>query len=80
MRSMDAVGQLTVVGLLMIFLTIMVLSILMPTVLDATDGMAGNLTDAGLPAESAIVKLIPLFILVTLLSTIALYGAPQIGG
>lgn len=80
MRSMDAVGQLTVVGLLMIFLTIMVLSILMPTVLDATDGMAGNLTDSGLPAESTIVKLIPLFIIVTLLSTIALYGAPQIGG
>lgn len=80
MRSMDAVGQLTVVGLLMIFLTIMVLSILMPTVLDATDSMAGNLTTAGLPAESTIVKLIPLFIIVTLLSTIALYGAPQIGG
>ena len=73
-------GQLTVVGLLMIFLTIMVLSILMPVILDATDDMSGNLTVAGLPAESSIVKLIPLFIIVTLLSTIALYGAPQIGG
>jgi len=77
---MDNHGQLTVVGLLMIFLTIMVLSILMPTILDATEVMSGNLTTAELPAESAIVKLIPLFIIVTLLSTIALYGAPQIGG
>ena len=80
MKSMDTVGQLTVVGLLMIFLTIMVLSILMPTVLDATEDMSGNLTNASLPAEATIVKLIPLFIIVTLLSTIALYGAPQIGG
>lgn len=77
---MDDKGQLTVVGLLMIFLTIMVLSILMPTILDATEDMAGNLTVAGLPAESTIVKLIPMFIIVVLLSTIALYGAPQIGG
>ena len=80
MKTFDISGQLTVVGLLMIFLTIMVLSILMPTVLDATDTMAANLTTAGLTSESVIVKLIPLFIIVTLLSTIALYGAPQIGG
>lgn len=80
MKTFDIKGQLTVVGLLMIFLTIMVLSILMPTVLDATDTMSANLTTAGLTSESAIVKLIPLFIIVTLLSTIALYGAPQIGG
>lgn len=77
---MDNHGQLTVVGLLMIFLTIMVLSILMPTILDATEDMSDNLTAAGLPSESAIVKLIPLFVIITLLSTVALYGAPQIGG
>ena len=80
MKTFDIKGQLPVVGLLMIFLTIMVLSILMPTVLDATDTMSTNLTTAGLTSESVIVKLIPLFIIVTLLSTIALYGAPQIGG
>lgn len=80
MKTFDIKGQLTVVGLLMIFLTIMVMSILMPTILDATDEMSGNLTAAGLPAESTIVKLVPLFLITVLLSTIALYGAPQIGG
>lgn len=71
-------GQLTVVGLLLIFLTIMVLSVLMGTVITAVGTMADNLTTGGYTAEAVMIRLVPLFIIVTLLSTIALYGAPQL--
>lgn len=71
-------AQLTVVGLLLIFLTIMVLSVLMPTVITAVGDMAGNLTAAGYTTEAVMIKLTPLFIIIVLLSTIALYGAPQL--
>jgi len=76
----DRRGQLTVVGLLMIFLTILVLAVLTPAILESVGTISQNLTDDGKPVEAVIVNLVPLFILVTLLSTIALYGSPQIGG
>jgi uncharacterized BrkB/YihY/UPF0761 family membrane protein len=71
-------AQMTVVGLLLIFLTIMVLSVLMPSIITAVGTMAGNLTTGGYISEAIMVKFVPLFIIVTLLSTIALYGAPQL--
>ena len=70
-------GQLTVPGLLMIFLTLMVFKILTPTILTAVTAIEGNLTTALYFEEAALVKLIPLFLLVVLLSSIALYAAPQ---
>jgi len=76
----DRRAQLTVVGLLMIFLTILVLSVLTPSILTAVGTISANLTADDKPVEALIVNLVPLFLLVTLLSTIALYGSPQIGG
>ena len=70
-------GQLTVPGLLMIFLTLMVFKILTPTILTAVTAIEGNLTVGGYVEEANLVALIPLFLLVVLLSSIALYAAPQ---
>lgn len=72
-------AQLTVVGLMLIFLTLMVLGNLMPTIIDTTNTMATNLTTGGYTSEAVIVQLIPLFLIVVFLSTIALYGSPQLG-
>ena len=70
-------AQLTVVGLLMIFLGILVLSIMMPNILLHVGYMATNLTTYGYTSEALLVKLIPLFVLVTLLASIAVYGTTQ---
>ena len=73
----NKVGQITVVGLLMIFLGIVVLSIMMPSILLQVSYMATNLTTYGYTSEALLVKLIPLFILVALLSSIAIYATTQ---
>ena len=70
-------AQITVVGLLMIFLGIVVLSIMMPSILLQVSYMATNLTAYNYASEALLVKLIPLFILVTFLSSIAIYGTTQ---
>ncbi len=70
-------GQMTVVGLLMIFLAVMVLSNLMPTMTDEVTIVKNNLTTAGYPTEATLYNLIPMFIIVVMLSSIALYGGPQ---
>ena len=73
----DNRAQLTVIGLLMIFLTILTASILMPTLLVSVGWISANLTAGGFVAEAIMSNLLPLFILVTLLATISMYGAPQ---
>lgn len=75
--SKNTAAQMTVVGLLMIFLTLMVLSSLMDTVTDSSTNISDNLTAKGYTEEGILTKLIPLFIIVVFLATIALYGAPQ---
>ena len=70
-------AQLTVVGLLMVFLGLMVLSSLMDTIVDTSINTSTNLTADGLTNEALLYRLIPLFIIVVFLATIALYGSPQ---
>lgn len=71
-------GQLTIVGLLMIFLILVVLSILMNDILDTVSSMAANLTAANYPEVALLIQLVPLFIVAVLLATIALYGSPRL--
>lgn len=71
-------GQLTVIGILMIFLSIMVLSALSDTITSTTHNMSDNLTAAGYAEEGMLINLAWLFIIVTLLATIATYGTPQV--
>lgn len=71
------VAQLTVPGLMMVFLGVMILSSLMPTIVDQTIATASDLTNHSLPTESTLFSLVPLFIIVTFLATVALYGSPQ---
>lgn len=70
-------GQMTVVGLLMIFLAVMVLSSLMPTITGEVTNVSSNLTSDGFTTEGTLYNLIPMFIIVVMLSSIALYGGPQ---
>lgn len=70
-------AQMTIVGLLMIFLGFMVLSIIMPTIISNTNTVGANLTAGGYPNESLLYKLIPLFLIGTFIATIAIYGSPQ---
>lgn len=71
-------GQLTIVGLLLMFLVIVVLASLMPTILVYVTTMAANLTSSGFVTSATMVNFIPLFLVVVLLATIAMYGGPQI--
>lgn len=71
-------GQLTIVGLLLMFLVIVVLASLMPTILTHVSTMAGNLTVAGHPTAATMTNFIPLFFVVVVLATIAMYGGPQV--
>ena len=73
----DTAGQMTVVGLLMIFLAVMVLSSLMETITDEVTSVTTNLTADGFTTEGIMYNLIPMFIIVVMLSSIALYGGPQ---
>ncbi len=70
-------GQMTVVGLLMIFLAVMVLSSLMPTITGEVTNVSTNLTGDGFTTEGTLYNMIPMFIIVVMLSSIALYGGPQ---
>ncbi len=70
-------GQMTVVGLLMIFLAVMVLSSLMGTITDEVTNVSANLTSDGFETEGTLYKMIPMFMIVVMLSSIALYGGPQ---
>jgi len=70
-------GQITVVGLLMIFLAVMVLSSLMPTITGETTNVSIALDAASFDTEATLYNLIPMFIIVVLLSSIAVYGGPQ---
>ena len=71
-------GQLTVIGLLLMFLTLLVMAALMPTMLASIATLAANLTTNGYYTEAVLVKFIPLFFLVVFLATIAMYGGPQV--
>lgn len=73
----DSKGQLTVVGLLLVFLGLMVLSSLMDTIADTSTNMSNNLTSRGYVEEGVLARLVPLFVLVVYLATVALYGSPQ---
>ena len=73
----DRAAQMTVVGLLMIFLAVMVLSSLMPTLTGEVTNVTTNLTAEGFTTEGTLYNLIPMFIIVVMLSSIALYGGPQ---
>ena len=73
----DKAGQMTVVGLLMIFLAVMVLSSLMSTITGETTNVSIALDAASFDTEATLYNLIPMFIIVVLLSSIALYGGPQ---
>ncbi len=73
----DIDAQLTVMGVMMLFLTILVLAALMPTIVTYCVQMADNFTAAGFPLEALLTKMIPLFMIVSFLSTIALYAAPM---
>ena len=73
----NTIAQLTVVGLLLVFLGLIVLSSLMDTITDKTTNVSNNLTAAGYDEEGLLFKMIPMFLIVTFLATIALYGAPQ---
>ena len=70
-------AQMTIVGLLMIFLGFMVLSIIMDTITTNTTNVAANLTADGYPDEALLYRLIPLFLIGTFIATIAIYGSPQ---
>ena len=70
-------GQMTVVGLLLIFLAVMVASTLMPTITDTVTATVANLTADGFATEGTLYNFIPMFIIVVMLSSIALYGGPQ---
>lgn len=76
-----SLGQLTVVGILLIFLSLMVMKSLMGSVIDATNSMYTDLNttqnNTSYPEAAVLVSQIPLFLVVVLLATIALYGAPQ---
>ena len=73
-------GQLTVLGVLMLFLTIIVLSTIMPMVIDSCMNMSEKLNASGLTNESLLAKMIPMFIVIAFLATIALYAAPMTRG
>lgn len=73
----NTVAQMTVVGLLMIFLAVMVLASLMTTMTDVVTNTTNNLTAAGFTTEGTLFNLIPMFIIVVMLSSIALYGGPH---
>lgn len=73
----DRKGQLTVVGLLLVFLGLMVLSSLMDTIADTSTNMSNNLTSRGYVEEGVLARLVPMFVLVVYLATVALYGSPQ---
>lgn len=75
--SRRTLAQMTVIGLLMVFLGIMVLSSLMDTITTNVDTMTDNLTAAGYTEEAVLTHLIPLFIIIVFLATIAMYGAAQ---
>jgi len=77
MNKSKARAQLTVVGLMMVFLTVMVMASLMPTMIDKSQDMGDNLTTEGLDTEATLVELIPMFLIVVFLATLALYGSPQ---
>jgi len=70
-------GQVTVVGLLMIFLAVMVLSSLMSTITGETTNVSAALSSSGFDTESTLYNLIPMFIIIVLLTSIAVYGGPQ---
>ncbi len=67
---------MTVVGLLMIFLAVMVLSSLMPTLTGEVTNVSTDL-ETDYPTEATLYSMIPMFIIVVMLSSIALYGGPQ---
>jgi len=71
-------GQMTVPGLLLIFLGLMVLSSLMPTIADTATTLNTTLYLDGYVEEGVLIKLVPLFIIVVFLSAIALYGSPRV--
>ena len=70
-------AQMTVVGLLLIFLAVMVASTLMPTITSTVTTTVANLTASGYTTEGTLYNFIPMFIIVVMLSSIALYGGPQ---
>ena len=76
---MDTKGQMTVVGVMLLFLTLMVLGALMPTITDEANAMKDDFTNESMTYEAILVGMIPMFIIVAFLATIALYAGPQIG-
>ncbi len=75
--SGSTIAQMTVPGLLMVFLLLTVLANFTPQIADYSTNMSDNLTSRGYVEEGALAKLIPMFIWVVVLSSIALYAAPQ---
>ncbi len=75
--AVDITAQLTVVGLMMLFLTLITMAALMPMIIEYSINMSNNLTVAGLVIEGVLARLISLFFIVAFLATIALYAAPM---
>jgi len=76
--KINNLGQLTVIGLLLMFLTLITMAALMPIILTSIANLSVNLTASGYHTEAVIVKFIPLFFIVVFLATIAMYGGPQV--
>ncbi len=72
----DTRAQLTVIGLLLLYLTLLVLSALMPNIISTVGNVAANLTAGGYTSEAAIIRLFPMFLIIVLLATVAMYGTP----
>ncbi len=74
----DIKAQLTIPGLLLMFLTLLVMAHLMPTIISTCLNMSANLTTNGFATEALLAKLPPLFLIVAFLATIAMYAGPQV--
>lgn len=71
-------GQLTVVGLLLMFLTLIVMSHLMPTIIERSDNLSDSFNASGYTTEALLARLVGLFLMVAFLATIAMYAGPQL--
>jgi hypothetical protein len=71
-------GQLTVVGLLLMFLTLIVMAHLMPTIISTSDNLSESFNNSGYTTEALLARLPGLFLIVAFLATIAMYAGPQL--
>ncbi len=70
----DDKGQLTIIGLFLLYLTLLTLSAMMPNMLTVINTLAVNLTANGYTTEASLIRLYPMDLILTLLSTVAMYA------